>query len=77
MYQRPGRLLREVWVVIGRAVPLETLPNAVDRGRHGMRGSVDTAVGKDRFWAMFKDRAVWYQSCPPGAAEPWPLRPTR
>ena len=38
VYQRPGRLLCEVWVVIGRAVLLEALPNAVDRGRHRHEG---------------------------------------
>ena len=42
-----------IWLVLGRAL-LEALPNAVDRGRHRHEGGVGTAVGEDRFWAMFR-----------------------
>ena len=33
-----------------------------------MGGSVDTAVGKDRFWEMFKGRAVVVSELPAGCS---------
>ena len=45
---------------------LEALPNALGWGRRGTGGSMDTAVGKDRFWEMFKGRAVVVSELPAG-----------
>ena len=40
--------------------------NALGWGRRGIGGSMDTAVGKDRFWEMFKGRAVVVSELPAG-----------
>ena len=45
---------------------LEMLLNALGWGRRGIGGSMDTAVGKDRFWEMFKGRAVVVSELPAG-----------
>ena len=48
---------------------LEALLNALGWGRRGIGGSMDTmdtVVGKDRFWEMFKGRAVVVSELPAG-----------
>jgi hypothetical protein len=49
------------------AVLLEALLNAGRPGKGaGIGGSMDTAVGRDRFWEMFKGRAVVVSELPAG-----------
>src|SRR5215470_15195881 len=48
------------------ATLLAALPYAGQLGKAHMGESMDTAVGRDRFWEMFKGRAVMVSKLPAG-----------
>lgn len=64
VYQRPGCPLREVEQDPG-ALPAAALLNVGGAGT-GIGGSMGTAAGRDRFWEMFKGRAVVIPELPAG-----------
>src|SRR5215472_2944373 len=67
MYQRSGCLLYEIEQALGRA-PL--CGGTAERGRPGsgrsFGGSMDATVGRERFWEMFKGRALVVSELPRG-----------
>jgi len=64
VYQWSGCLLRDVEQDRG-APPAGVLLDVGGEGK-GIGGSMDTAVGRDRFWEMFKGRAVVVSQLPVG-----------
>ena len=67
MYLRSGRLLHQIEEVLGRAPLAEALLKSVGWAEAaGIGGSMDTAVGRERFWEMFKGRALLVSELPAG-----------
>src|SRR6202035_2146374 len=64
LYQWSGCLLREV--ERDRSAPPAGVLLDVRGEGTGIGGSMDTAVGRDRFWEMFKGRAVVLSELPAG-----------
>jgi hypothetical protein len=66
MYQRSGGLLYQIEQAVGARRSMEALLNAAERKPQASGESMDATVGRDRFWEMFKGRALVVSELPAG-----------
>src|SRR5262249_20276698 len=65
--QRSGLMLHEIEKALGRAPRYGgAAEGSRPEGRQAFGGRMDTAVGRDRFWEMFKGRALVVSELPAG-----------